>query len=219
LQCSGKPEEVTCKFCHQELPDWRSTLFRDVVRSVSEDGGGRVTSERAPPPWTKKRSSMDEMRRPSSLDEDDDEGVRNTRNDEDDGPGEIQGDIIVKFNNISFRCQVRTGPDGLADFMRQIRERCGIPEEKMKSLNLTYRCKDPSNGMPMTLEGLNESAFDAAVLCSAVQDKMKQQSRAESGSKSPRTSEITSRTKGRRSNDNNPFEDSRQDEVSAFHRY
>ena len=49
---------------------------------------------------------MDEMRRPSSLDEDDDEGVRNTRNDEDDGPGEIQGDIIVKFNNISFdvRC-------------------------------------------------------------------------------------------------------------------
>ena len=73
----------------------------------------------------------------------------------------------------------------------------------MKSLNLTYRCKDPSNGMPMTLEGLNESAFDAAVLCSAVQDKMKQQSRAESGSKSPRTSEITSRTKGRRSNDIN----------------
>jgi hypothetical protein len=193
------------------------------VRAGSEDGGARTMGGKPGTPWTKKRSSMDEIRRPSSFDEDDEEGVRNTR-DEDDGGGsgdigEIQGDIIVKFNNISFRCQVRTGPDGLADFMRQIRERCGIPEEKMKSLNLTYRCKDPSNGLPMTLEGLNESAFDAAVLCSAVQDRMKHQARAESGAKSPRTSEITSRNKGRRSNDTKTFEDGRRDEVSAFHRY
>ena len=57
--------------------------------------------------------------------------------------------------------------------MDQIRQRCAIPEEKMSSLNLTYRCKDPRIGTPMTLEGVNESAFDAAVLCSAVQDKIK----------------------------------------------
>jgi hypothetical protein len=138
---------------------------------------------------------------------------------EGDGPGEIKGDIIVKFNNISFRCQVRTGPDGLQDFMRQIRDRCGIPEEKMKSLNLTYRCKDPNNGMPMTLEGLNESAFDAAVLCSAVQDKIKHQARVESSTKSSRTNEITSRSSRRRSGGRNSFEDGRREEVSAFRRF
>ena len=75
------------------------------------------------------------------------------------GRGKFKGTSSSSLTTFRTRCQVRTGPDGLADFMRQIRERCGIPEEKMKSLNLTYRCKDPSNGMPMTLEGLNESAF------------------------------------------------------------
>ena len=50
----------------------------------------------------------------------------------------------------------------------------GIPEDKMPCLNLTYRCKDPNTGSQMTLEGVNESAFDAAVLCSAAQDKLKQ---------------------------------------------
>jgi hypothetical protein len=34
----------------------------------------------------------------------------------------------------------------------QIRQKCGIPQDKMPSLNLTYRCKDPNNGSPMTLE-------------------------------------------------------------------
>ena len=58
--------------------------------------------------------------------------------------------------------------------MKQIREKCKIPEDKMNCLNLTYRCKDPNTGTQMTLEGVNNSAFDAAVLCSAVQDKLKQ---------------------------------------------
>ena len=98
------------------------------------------------------------------------------------GEGElstIKGDIIVKFNGRSFRCKVKTGQDGLEDFMQQIRQKCGIPEEKMANLNLTYRCKDPNTGSQMTLEGVNESAFDAAVLCSAAQDKIKQQKRQE----------------------------------------
>ena len=81
--------------------------------------------------------------------------------------GDVKGDIIVKFNNMSFRCKVRTGHEGLEDFMEQIREKCGIPEHKMRCLNLTYRCKDPNTGSQMTLQGVNESAFDAAVLCSA----------------------------------------------------
>ena len=92
--------------------------------------------------------------------------------------GDVRGDIIVKFNDMSFRCKVRTGHEGLEDFMAQIREKCGIPEEKMRCLNLTYRCKDPNNGSQMTLQGVNESAFDAAVLCSAAQDKIKQRKRA-----------------------------------------
>jgi hypothetical protein len=90
----------------------------------------------------------------------------------------VKGDIIVKFNDMSFRCKVRTGQEGLEDFMAQIREKCGIPEEKMRCLNLTYRCKDPNTGSQMTLQGVNESAFDAAVLCSAAQDKIKQRRRA-----------------------------------------
>jgi hypothetical protein len=90
----------------------------------------------------------------------------------------VKGDIIVKFNDMSFRCKVRTGHEGLEDFMQQIREKCGIPEEKMPCLNLTYRCKDPNTGSQMTLEGVNESAFDAAVLCSAAQDRMKQRRRS-----------------------------------------
>ena len=90
----------------------------------------------------------------------------------------VKGDIIVKFNDMSFRCKVRTGHEGLEDFMQQIREKCGIPEEKMQCLNLTYRCKDPNTGSQMTLEGVNESAFDAAVLCSAAQDRMKQRRRS-----------------------------------------
>ena len=92
--------------------------------------------------------------------------------------GDVKGDIIVKFNNMSFRCKVRTGHEGLEDFMEQIREKCGIPEHKMRCLNLTYRCKDPNTGSQMTLQGVNESAFDAAVLCSAAQDKIKQRRRA-----------------------------------------
>merc|ERR1712216_652897 len=36
LQCSGKPEEVTCKFCASRLPDWRATLFKDVVRASDD---------------------------------------------------------------------------------------------------------------------------------------------------------------------------------------
>ena len=48
----------------------------------------------------------------------------------------------------------------------------------MQCLNLTYRCKDPNTGSQMTLEGVNESAFDAAVLCSAAQDRMKQRRRS-----------------------------------------
>jgi len=168
---------------------------------------------------------MDERFLRSSADGDDQEAGTpgDEETDHEDGPGEIKGDIIVKFNNISFRCQVRTGPDGLADFMRQIRDRCGIPEEKMKSLNLTYRCKDPNNGMPMTLEGLNESAFDAAVLCSAVQDKIKHQARVDSAVKSSRTTsrttEITSRSNRRRSGDRNSFEEGRREQVSAFRRF
>ena len=82
-------------------------------------------------------------------------------------PDSVNGDIIVKFNNMSFRCKVRTGQEGLDDFMKQIREKCKIPEDKMNCLNLTYRCKDPNTGTQMTLEGVNNSAFDAAVLCSA----------------------------------------------------
>ena len=92
--------------------------------------------------------------------------------------GDVRGDIIVKFNDMSFRCKVRTGQEGLEDFMAQIREKCGIPEDKMRCLNLTYRCKDPNTGSQMTLQGVNESAFDAAVLCSAAQDKIKQRKRA-----------------------------------------
>ena len=92
--------------------------------------------------------------------------------------GDVKGDIIVKFNDMSFRCKVRTGQEGLEDFMAQIREKCGIPEDKMRCLNLTYRCKDPNTGSQMTLQGVNESAFDAAVLCSAAQDKIKQRKRA-----------------------------------------
>ena len=61
--------------------------------------------------------------------------------------------------------------------MKQIREKCKIPEDKMNCLNLTYRCKDPNTGTQMTLEGVSNSAFDAAVLCSAVQDKLKQRRR------------------------------------------
>lgn len=88
----------------------------------------------------------------------------------------VEGDIIVKFNGMSFRCQVKTGQEGLEDFMQQIQHKCGIPAEKMASLNLTYRCKDPSTGSQITLEGVNESAFDAAVLCSAAQDQRKRDS-------------------------------------------
>jgi hypothetical protein len=176
LQCSGKPEEVMCKFCAMRLPDWRNTLFQDVVRA-NED--------------------VVAVTRHDSDEEEEDTATTSAPLEDAAAPGEIKGDIIVKFNNISFRCQVRTGPEGLADFMRQIRERCGIPEDKMKSLNLTYRCKDPSNGTPMTLEGLNSSAFDAAVLCSAVQDKMKHQSRVNSAVQNPLNSEITSRSSRR----------------------
>ena len=86
-------------------------------------------------------------------------------------------DPAWEFNGQSFRCKVKTGQEGLEDFMRQIRQKCGIPEEKMASLNLTYRCKDPNTGSQMTLEGVNESAFDAAVLCSAAQDKKKHEKR------------------------------------------
>ena len=99
-------------------------------------------------------------------------------NDSSPSMGDVKGDIIVKFNNMSFRCKVRTGHEGLEDFMEQIREKCGIPEHKMRCLNLTYRCKDPNTGSQMTLQGVNESAFDAAVLCSAAQDKIKQRRRA-----------------------------------------
>jgi hypothetical protein len=99
-------------------------------------------------------------------------------NDSSTSMGDVKGDIIVKFNNMSFRCKVRTGHEGLEDFMEQIREKCGIPEHKMRCLNLTYRCKDPNTGSQMTLQGVNESAFDAAVLCSAAQDKIKQRRRA-----------------------------------------
>ena len=87
-----------------------------------------MTSERAPPPWTKKRSSMDEMRRPSSLDEDDDEGLGILGTTRTTGR-EIQGDIIVKFNNISFRCQV---PRVLMGWRISCdkSERCGIPRRR-----------------------------------------------------------------------------------------
>lgn len=204
-----------CKFCLSRLPDWRETLFHEVVGGRSSDDVATTASR------GKKRSTDEERPRRSSTGtidvpvESNGDGSEQTSDD-----GEVRGDIIVKFNNISFRCQVRTGPEGLADFMRQIRDRCGIPEEKMKSLNLTYRCKDPNNGMPMTLEGLNESAFDAAVLCSAVQDKLKHEARSPSGRTSASSSsEITSRSSRRRSGDRNSFEEGRQGEISAFRRY
>lgn len=158
LQCSGKSEEVTCKFCNDELPNWRHTLFQEMGLMES----GEASPENSPSSST--RTSESENGTPA-----------------------VMGDIIVKFNNMSFRCKVRTGPEGLADFMNQIRQRCAIPEEKMASLNLTYRCKDPRSGSPMTLEGVNESAFDAAVLCSAVQDKMKHSNSAEGSSQERET--------------------------------
>ena len=205
LQCSGKPEEVMCKFCAMRLPDWRNTLFQDVVRA-NED--------------------VVAVTRHDSDEEEEDTATTSAPHEDAAAPGEIKGDIIVKFNNISFRCQVRTGPEGLADFMRQIRERCGIPEDKMKSLNLTYRCKDPSNGTPMTLEGLNSSAFDAAVLCSAVQDKMKHQSRVNSAVQNPLNSEVTSRScrrlsgeGGRQSCDGRRRSHDGSELVSAFRKY
>tara|TARA_B110000977_G_scaffold186824_1_gene253246 strand:+ start:4222 stop:4950 length:729 start_codon:yes stop_codon:yes gene_type:complete len=83
---------------------------------------------------------------------------------------------------------VRTGHEGLEDFMAQIREKCGIPAEKMQCLNLTYRCKDPNTGSQMTLQGVNESTFDAAVLCSAAQDKIKQRRLSKSKSDGSDTS-------------------------------
>jgi hypothetical protein len=198
LQCSGKSEEVMCKFCASRLPDWRATLFKDVVQASDEE---MATSSSSKKVRTSEDGKEIEPEQPESV------GAGTEH-------GEIKGDIIVKFNNISFRCQVRTGPEGLADFMRQIRDRCGIPEEKMKSLNLTYRCKDPSNGTPMTLEGLNESAFDAAVLCSAVQDKMKHQARV--GSSDAQKSEVTSR---RRSPRNSSDRGTRSEDASAFRSY
>ena len=204
-----------CKFCHEKLPDWRETLFQDVVGGRSSDDLTATTS------GTKRRSMDEDRPRRSSTGTMRMQEIQDIENaSSDDVDSEVRGDIIVKFNNISFQCQVRTGPEGLADFMRQIRDKCGIPEEKMKSLNLTYRCKDPSNGMPMTLEGLNESAFDAAVLCSAVQDKMKHDARA-SHPRSPgsSSSEITSRSSRRRSGDQNSFEEGRRGDVSAFRRY
>ena len=145
LQCSGKDEELHCKFCNQDLPNWRKTLFRDVM----DDDAETVAEE---------------------------EAVK--AKEEEPAPDSVNGDIIVKFNNMSFRCRVRTGQEGLEDFMAQIREKCKIPEDKMNCLNLTYRCKDPNTGTQMTLEGVNNSAFDAAVLCSAVQDKIKQRKSA-----------------------------------------
>lgn len=36
LQCSGKDEELHCKFCNQDLPNWRKTLFRDVMDDDAE---------------------------------------------------------------------------------------------------------------------------------------------------------------------------------------
>ena len=147
LQCSGKDEEVHCKFCNQDLPNWRETLFRDVMDDDTEQAPRRASSN---------ATAEQHDRKPKPA------------------PDSVNGDIIVKFNNMSFRCRVRTGQEGLDDFMKQIREKCKIPEDKMNCLNLTYRCKDPNTGTQMTLEGVNNSAFDAAVLCSAVQDKLKQ---------------------------------------------
>ena len=144
LQCSGKDEEVHCKFCYQDLPNWRETLFRDVMDDDTKEDSRRASSN----------ATAEQQPKPA--------------------PDSVNGDIIVKFNNMSFRCRVRTGQEGLDDFMKQIREKCKIPEDKMNCLNLTYRCKDPNTGTQMTLEGVNNSAFDAAVLCSAVQDKLKQ---------------------------------------------
>lgn len=165
LQCSGRAEEAQCKFCSETLPCWRETLFREVIpkslkkdttaadddADASSDGGGdRASSDGASPVNANEDGAVGHL-------------------------GAIKGDIIVKFNGQSFRCTVKTGNEGLEDFMRQIRQKCGIPEDKMSSLNLTYRCKDPNTGSQMTLEGVNKSAFDAAVLCSAVQDKIKQE--------------------------------------------
>lgn len=131
------------------------------VTNADGAGGGSTRSTQATTtPSNSRRSSNSRQ----SLDEKD-----------------VKGDIIVKFNDMSFRCKVRTGQEGLEDFMAQIREKCGIPEEKMQCLNLTYRCKDPNTGSQMTLQGVNESAFDAAVLCSAAQDKIKQRRKAQQG--------------------------------------
>ena len=231
LQCSGKAEEDRCKFCQAQLPNWRLSLFKDLVggdsgseasdgarREVKADRAARPERGRPPRFGARNRGGGGATRRTSVDDVDDDSsrprrggrrdrGSSSRRTSFEDVPptgsaaaaaaasasasaasaseasaasalDDVKGDIIVKFNDMSFRCKVRTGQEGLEDFMAQIREKCGIPEDKMRCLNLTYRCKDPNTGSQMTLQGVNESAFDAAVLCSAAQDKIKQRKRA-----------------------------------------
>lgn len=185
LQCSGRSEEAECKFCSARLPNWRKTLFREFVKATPS-GHATAGDTRGVNPLHRSNDDDAQTRASNpgmpvdSIDGGGGGGIpagAPTEGDDDDHHGSIKGDIIVKFNGMSFRCQVKTGQEGLEDFMQQIRRKCGIPAEKMSSLNLTYRCKDPNTGSQMTLEGVNESAFDAAVLCSAAQDKLKQQQR------------------------------------------
>jgi hypothetical protein len=85
LQCSGRAEEAQCKFCMQTLPNWRETLFKDVMPDDDEHsadtveagggGGGDASMEAALPASANPISN-------------------------------IKGDIIVKFNGSSFRCKV-----------------------------------------------------------------------------------------------------------------
>ena len=101
LQCSGKPEEVTCKFCASRLPDWRATLFKDVVRASDDAVVPTSTS------GSKKRNSMDERLLRSSADGDDQEAGTpgDEETDHEDGPGEIKGTSSSSLT--TFRFDVR----------------------------------------------------------------------------------------------------------------
>ncbi len=215
LQCSGKSEEAACKFCDAPLPDWREALFKDIIDAADADDAAddddddargkkkRGAQKRASDGKKGRAGRTGRASAPGALGDANDASGSGSGSDDsattttatapsrrESSPPTLKasGDIIVKFNNMSFRCKVRTGQEGLSDFMEQIREKCGIPEDKMGQLNLTYRCKDPSTGSQMTLEGVNESAFDAAVLCSAAQDKK----RASSGGKGSTRSSVGS---------------------------
>ncbi|KAI8474321.1 MAG: hypothetical protein J3K34DRAFT_366279 [Monoraphidium minutum] len=73
----------------------------------------------------------------------------------------------VSFNGKTYKVRVQPGPEGAAEFERQIRGLLQLPDTV--EFDVIFHCRAPGTGDKLQLQGLN--AFDAAVHCASLSNK------------------------------------------------